>query len=906
MWVKRAAIALFLAWPTLTRAVPLVSHPGETAAIPWWDLQSSAEVGTDIEGLSQTGIETKPWHHVKTSRCTLMGCLVEAGVYNEDELFYSETLRDVDETQFLVPWIYRNEFSLHPGPGKHFFLQTHGISSRADIFLNGKQVANSSEQAGSYVGRIYDITKLVHRENALAIQVYPTNYYYDLALGWVDWNPWPADNGTGVWRDVEIKQTGPVMLEPLRVVTHLGPALGDEPANVTLKAKAHNLENHPVTITATGHIELDPHSDIREERLHHPITRHRKYTLPPRSTTEIALSVTIAKPQIWWPRQWGDQPLYTATLTVTTHNSIAPSDRSTATFGLRTVEARLDPTYEDTTFYVNSRPFQVLGAGYAPNIFLRSPPQTAAADYTTMLEYVLDLGHNTIRLEGKDEHAELYAAADRLGVMVLAGWECCDKWEAWSYNGDLAVDPVPVWDDADHAVARASMAHEARLLQPHPCVLGFLIGSDFWPDDRATAGYLDALEAADWAAPVLASASKRGYPEQTGPGGLKMDGPYDWVPPVYWWDTEPSEERLGAAFGFGSELGAGVGTPELGSLRRFLSEEDLEDLWKKPNKSLFHMSRETSQFTTREIYNAGLWNRWGAPTNLEDYLMKAQLMDYEATRAQFDAYTAMWSAERPATGLIYWMLNNAWPSLHWNLWDYYMRPAGSYFGAKAGSRVENVVFDYVRKAVWLVNRSLDKGGKRKVQVDVMDAHGKVLHKDTIVDKTVPNTSKNILSLAGPLGNVTDVVFLRLTLHDEEEPGHALSRNVYWIAKELDVLDWDGSDWYFTPVTSYSDYTALNNMTQADVAVRNVWHRTGVDVILENKSKVPAFFVGLTLVDAHGNEVLPVTWDDNYVTLWPGEKLRLRGRPLSSHAKPWEVIVKGKNVEEKKVRHRSHA
>ncbi|KAL2185884.1 glycoside hydrolase family 2 protein [Thermothelomyces heterothallicus CBS 203.75] len=905
MRAKRAAIALFLAWPGITRAASLVSFPGNTAAIPSWELQSSAEAGTDLEGLSQVGVDTKSWHHIKTSRCTLMGCLIEAGVYNEDQLFYSENLRKVNEMQFLVPWIYRSEFSLHPGPGTHFFLQTHGISSRADIFLNGKRVANSSEQAGSYVGRIYDITKQVHRENALAIQVYPTNYYYDLALGWVDWNPWPADNGTGVWRDVEIKQTGAVMLEPLRVVTHLGSKLGDEPANVTLKAQAHNLENFPVTITATGHIVLDPHSDINQQHHHHhpPITWHRTYTLPPLSTTELALSATIADPQIWWPRQWGGQPLYTAALTVTTRGTTTPSDRSTATFGLRSVEARLNPAYNDTTFHVNSRPFQVLGAGYSPNVFLRAPPRTAAADYTATLQYVLHLGLNTIRLEGKDEHPELYAAADRLGVMVLAGWECCDKWEAWSYNGDLTIDPVPVWDDADYAVARAAMAHEARMLQPHPSLLGFLIGSDFWPDDRATAGYLDALEAADWAAPVLASASTRGYPERTGPGGLKMDGPYDWVPPGYWWDTEPTEERLGAAFGFGSELGAGVGTPELGSLRRFLSEGDLEALWKRPNVSLFHMSRETSQFTTRVIYNAGLWNRWGTPASLEDYLMKAQLMDYEAARAQFDAYTAMWNAERPATGLIYWMLNNAWPSLHWNLWDYYMRPAGSYFGAKAGSRVENVVFDYVRRAVWLVNRSLDKSGKRRVQVDVMDKHGKVLYKHTTITTTVPNTSKNILSLAGPLGNITDVVFLRLVLYDAQGQGHALSRNVYWVAKEPDVLDWDESDWYFTPVTSYSDYTALNSMAQADVTVHNVWRGAGVDVTLENKSKVPAFFVSLTLVDVHGNEVLPVTWEDNYVTLWPGEKLTLRGRPLRADAEPWEVIVRGKNVEGKRVHHR---
>jgi exo-1,4-beta-D-glucosaminidase len=92
------------------------------------------------------------------------------------------------------------------------------------------------------------------------------------------------------------------------------------------------------------------------------------------------------------------------------------------------------------------------------------------------------------------------------------------------------------------------------------------------------------------------------------------------------------------------------------------------------------MSTAVSQFHDRSIYNDGLYHRYGAPMSLEDYVLKAQMMDYEATRAQFEAYSAMWSAERPATGAVYWMLNNAWPSLHWNQFDYYLHPAGSYFG----------------------------------------------------------------------------------------------------------------------------------------------------------------------------------------------------------------------------------
>ncbi|KXX74145.1 Exo-beta-D-glucosaminidase [Madurella mycetomatis] len=869
-------------------AVGLVSSPGQVAVIPSWDLQSTAEVGTNLSSLSRTGLDTASWHHVNKSKCTLMGCLIEAGVYNATDLFYSENLRTVDEEQFSVPWIYRNEFSLAPATGKHFFLQTHGISSRADIFLNGKRVVSREEgQAGSYVGRTYDITQLVGEANALAIQAHPTDYYRDLALGWIDWNPWPADQGTGVWRDVEIKQTGAVVLGPLRVVTQLGTPLGSQPANVTLKAQAQNLNRSPVTITVTG--SISPVSGGT------PLSWNKTVTLNSVDLMDIVVEGTVEEPEIWWPRQWGDQPLYIANLTVTTEDG-ALSDFAANRFGFRTVTSELN-SFNDTTFIINGEPFEVIGAGYAPNMFLRWDAQK----WETELQYVLDLGFNTVRLEGKNEHPELYDIADRLGVMLMPGWECCDKWEAWSYNQDLAV-PTPLWSETDYAIAGASMFHEASMQQTHPSVFVYLIGSDYWTDQIATLAYLNALEEADWQNPIIGSASKRGFSPHTGPSGMKMEGPYDWVPPNYWYDTTPPTSRLGAAAGFGSELGAGVGTPELSSLKKFLSASELDDLWRNPNKSLFHMSREGSQFETREIYNAALWSRWGAPTSLDDYLVKAQLMDYEAIRAQFEAYAARWGAEpRPATGMIYWMLNNAWPSLHWNVWDYYMHPAGSYFGAKVGSRIEHAAYDYVNRALYLINRSLDRHGKRRLEIQAMGADGRVVHEETVEAETSPNTSGKIAELGDFMRSVNGVVFLRLLLTDEA--GTVLSRNVYWLSGEVDELDWESSEWYVTPVTRYVDYTAFNEMAPANVTVDAVGAEgASVAVTLENKSDVPAFFVSLNLVDGVGEDVLALTWDDNYVTLWPGEKMTLRAKAVGDGKwAPDAVQVIGKNVGRKEVK-----
>lgn len=435
------------------------------------------------------------------------------------------------------------------------------------------------------------------------------------------------------------------------------------------------------------------------------------------------------------------------------------------------------------------------------------------------------------------------------------------------------------------------MIHEAAMMQTHPSMLVYLIGSDFWPDERATTTYLGAFRSVDWQVPVLSSASKRGHSPQTGPSGMKMEGPYDWVPPSYWFDNQQS--RLGSAFGFGSELGAGVGTPDLSSLKRFLSQSDLDDLWKNPNKDLFHMSTETSQFHNRAIYNRGVWNRLGAPTSLEDYVQKSQITDYEATRAQFEAWTIMWNAQRPATGLIYWMLTGAFPSLHWNIWDYYLRPSGGYFGAKVGSRVEHVAYDPMRKLVHLINRSLDQSGRRTVEIQIIDTVGSSVHNATIEAVTSPNASKSIGSLSSALNNIKDVVFLRLILKDEG--GDTISRNVYWLAKSTDTLDWGRSEWYYTPVSRYSNFTALNSLDAANVTVTATNGNDGEIVVTLQNGRTPAFFVSANIIGSSGQDILPITWTDNYVTLFPGEKLSVVAQTPPRTDSPWTVEVVGKNV-----------
>ncbi|KAH4082258.1 exo-1,4-beta-D-glucosaminidase [Parastagonospora nodorum] len=839
-----------------------------------WRVTSSADIVGDLTRLSLPGIDTSSWHHLKASKGTLMATLIANGVHTENDLFYSTNLQNIDAAQFRLPWYYRTEIKSEVAiEGNYWYtLRTNGISSRAEIYLNGNRVADKNTQAGAYGGLEYDVTDTLHvnKTNFLLIKVYPTDYNRDFALGFVDWNPYPPDNGTGIWRDVELKKSGQVGLSTPRVTTMLS---GD----ITVYVDVKNLAKNASAIGALQCYMYDPDGQkIGEPEI--------AFDLKPRAQEELKVNATVPNPQSWWPKQWGNQPLYSVQCNATIQGENQTSDTTTTKFGIRTVTSTLNTIYNDTTFFINAQPFQVLGAGYTSDIFLRFDE----SKLRTQFEYTLAMGLNTIRLEGKQEHPRLYALADEMGLMLLSGWECCDKWEGWSYNDEGSGEK---WSDADYTIANLSMRHEAGMMQAHPSILGFLVGSDFWPDDRATQIYVDALRDMNWDTPILASASQRGAPDALGNGGMKMDGPYDWVPPNYWYD---GEQRLGAAGGFGSELGAGVGTPEINSLTKFLSTEDMEDLWKDPNKGLYHMSTNVSSFYTRQIYNDALWARYGEPTCLADYLIKAQMMDYEATRAQFEAYLSRWNrdSERPATGAIYWMLNNAWPSLHWNLFDYYMRPAGAYFGMKSAvGKGKHVLYDYQESAVYLVDRQLASGNtlNSTVDVEVIDLYGRILYQKSVQAKAQPNAAVKVATI-GNLANATDVHLLRLQLKNGNK---ILDTNTYWLAPTLDEMDWDNSTWYHTPVTTYSNFTALAKMAKADLNVTF----DGRKVRLVNKSDVPAVFVRMSLVNGEGQDVLPVKWSENYVTLWPGEDMEVRVEYEGHGAR---VEVDGRNIARRTV------
>ena len=178
-----------------------------------WALQSSGKVDEKGEALSSPGFQPKGWYTV-TVPTTVVGALVEHKVYPDP--FYGTNLRSFSgvtyaigtnfsnvpmqqDSPFIIPWWYRKEFVLPATfKGKSIWLNFRGINYRANIWLNGRQIANSDDVAGAWRTYEFNITEaaLLGKPNVLAVQVFsPTDK--DLAITFVDWNPAPRTKTWG-------------------------------------------------------------------------------------------------------------------------------------------------------------------------------------------------------------------------------------------------------------------------------------------------------------------------------------------------------------------------------------------------------------------------------------------------------------------------------------------------------------------------------------------------------------------------------------------------------------------------------------------------------------------------------------------------------------------------------------
>ena len=325
-------------------------------------------------------------------------------------------------------------------------------------------------------------------------------------------------------------------------------------------------------------------------------------------------------------------------------------------------------------------------------------------------------------------------------------------------------------------------------------------------------------------------------------------------------------------------------------------------------------------FGTLHHLDAAISARYGPWSSLDQYVEEAQVQNYETQRAEFEAFIDhSTNAQAPSTGTVYWQMNKGWPTLLWDLYNNDGDQAGSYFGAKKANEPLHVLYAHDNGTVTVDNLAGSPARGLSVEAKVYGLAGTLLDDQTANGISVDSqgVARNLLDPAVPAATQPPApahayfVELLLTRH-----GQLVDRNVYWLSTQQDVVNWDAT--IGNPqatMTQYGDLEQLQSLGGATVRVsarsHPTWGTDGgdteTDVTITNTSTKPtvAFFLRADVrrgsrsgAPASGdNQVLPIMWSDNDVTLWPGESETLhatyQGSALAG-ASP-VVSVSGWNV-----------
>jgi exo-1,4-beta-D-glucosaminidase len=873
---KLGFLLLFLA-PGIGDSMAQTAAAGGGARIDLskgWAIQSSAKVAAKGAEISTSKFQPQGWYPAAIPS-TVIAALVNNKVYPDP--YFGMNLRSIPGTAyniganfanvakpadspFAVPWWYRTVFKLPSSVrGKRLWLNFDSINCRANIWLNGRQLADSGQVAGMYRTFEFDITDaaLPGEDNTLAVEVMPPTPT-DLSITFVDWNPMPADKDMGIVRAVYIRTSGPVAVRNAQVVSRL-----DNPpdaAHLTLYADLRNAAGSALSGTLKGTIES--------------VSVSKKVTLAAGESTRVALTpaefpqLNLAHPRLWWPYGLGPQNLYRLRMEFEAAGAV--SDRQDVEFGIRDIRGEND-SENHRVFRINGKRILIRGGGWTQDMLLRVNDGREAYE----IRYARDMHLNAIRLEGKMMNEHFFSTADRYGMMVMPGWCCCSFWERWRE-----------WKPEDYKIAGESLRDQVRLLRNHPSVFVFLYGSDNSPNPEAEKVYLKVLEEEHWPNPYISSATNATTPG-AGITGVKMTGPYDYVAPNYWLE----DTRRGGAFGFNTETSPGPAIPVLESLREMLPKEHL---W--PIDSFWEFHAGGGAYRNVNVFTTALENRYGKAKDLPDYLRKSQAMTYEGERAMFEAFGRN---KYNSTGVIQWMANNAWPSIIWHLYDWYLRPGGGYFGTKKANELLHVQYSYDDQSIVVVNSNYKAfpGCKVTARIYNIDLTGK-FSRTAAVD--IPEDSSTRVFTLPKVDGLSRTYFVRLSLDDPA--GKTVSTNFYWLSTQPDVSDWERGNGRFTPIKTYTDLTALESLPPVKVTVQSRAEQRGVDqlehVTVRNPSTHLAFMVHLTVLKGEdGGDVAPVYWEDNYFELMPGEGREISAtypRKLLGGARPY-IKVDGWNV-----------
>jgi len=889
----------------------LVAAPAREGATAWtlkrWSLAEAPKVSAAPTALSSPSFDAKAWYPA-TVPGTVLTTLVDRGVYPDPDYGLNNTA--IPESLNKQDYWYRTEFTAPAGQeGRHQQLVFKGVNYAAKVWLNGERLGALK---GAFIRGRFDVTgKLRPGVNAVAVKVSPPPHpglaheesltagvgenggmqaldgpTFIASEGW-DWIPSVRDRNTGLWQDVVLVSTGAVRIGDSQVVTTL-PKADNSVADVEITVPVENLTGAPVQTTVRAAFD-----DVAVEKILTLAPGKAEVVFKPADFPQLS----IKNPKLWWPNGYGAQTLYGLRLLASVDGQV--SDQKDSRIGLRQMTYELslmDSKGELRRVEVDYSKARQLGqdvtdgshegirkvadgwatsltkvgetspavrdvpdTGLTPHLVLKVNGVKIAArggnwgtdDWRKRVERERlepyfrlhrDAHLNTIRnWVGQNTEDVFYDLADEYGLLVLNDF--------WASTQDYQLEPQDV------PLFLANAADVIGRYRNHPSIALWFGRNEGVPQPILNEG-LEAL--------VHDLDGTRWYTGSSNRVNLQNSGPYNYREPATYFSEH--------AKGFSVE----VGTPSFPTLEAFQAAVPAPDRWPISDVWAYHDWHPTGNGATKTFIDA-MTAKLGAPASLEDFERKAQLMNYETHRAMFEGMNQeLWTR---SSGRLLWMTQPAWPSTMWQILSHDYDTHAAYYGTQKASERVHVQMSLADRRLAVVNNSLTPVAGASLRARVLGLDGGVLaDRSSRIDIGANATALGeTLDLSGPLAQGAVVVRLDLSAAD----GTPLSNNLYWVARDA-----EGARGLSAMTAQPVSVTAASTVTGGE---------TVVAVTLANTGSAPALNAKLTLVDAKGERILPAYYDDNYVSLLPGERRTVEVRypgPVRAGAK---VALRGWNV-----------
>lgn len=828
-----------------------------------WKVQKADKIEADGKILSSAKASTDNWYTAKVPS-TIMGVLTANGLY--EDILEGTNYKKADRTPFDSSWWYRTSFNLSDLDSKHISLQFDGLTYRANIWLNGEQIASKEDVYGPFCRFSFDITDLAQENNVLAVEVFRAREG-EPNIGFVDWNPRPLDENMGIFRSVSVNITGDVQMKNTWVQSSVNTETLKE-ASLNIETELNNLSDNTIDGQLRGEIESINFS------IPVKLVPNEKKTI--RITPEQIKDLNIKNPRLWWCSGLGEPELYELKLKFIASGKV--SSEESVTFGIRQIDTYF--TEEGHRGYIlNGKKVLIKGAGWTDDIFLRDTHESNERQ----VKYVKDMNLNTIRFENIwGTGRNIYELCDKYGIMALVGWSCQWEWEGYFGRPDDEFGCIRTEHDMN--LLTRFFNDQVVWLRNHPAIIAWYGGSDKLLRPELEKKYMELLPKID-TRPYIGSA-KTMVSSVTGPTGMKMYGPYEYVGPNYWFiDT-----KFGGAYGFNTETGPGAQLPVYESIVKMVPQDEL---WPMGESWNYHCTTSTTAMNNLDVMTNVIDKKYGKAENLNDYLRKADLVSYESTKSMFEAFRV----NKPqTTGLIQWMLNSAWPSMYWQLYDYYGIPNSSYYAVKRANNPYQLVYNYKDNGIYIVNETLSDEDNLKAVIKTFSLNSELLSEKELQISAESNSSKKIFDIDNSAKNT--FVSLKLFKNNEQ-----IADNFYALSSKQDTYDWEKTDWVTTPIMEYADFKDLSKLTPVELESKtsienNDGHNT-IRVELKNTSGAIAFFVNLKLKNTDGEILFPAYWSDNYVSVLPGETKIVNCRTENLNISNTHIFLEGWNVKGRK-------